>query len=105
MTAKKHSTAADWTDPDDAPDLSTPEYRAKFAATKVKRGRPKVVSPKTHISFRLAAEIVDSIKATGRGYNARVEQALRAAFAVLRPAKRGAKTGQDAKRAAAKKRA
>jgi uncharacterized protein (DUF4415 family) len=45
-----------------------------------KVGRPKADSPKVHISFRLAAEVVESIKATGEGYNARVEQALRAAF-------------------------
>jgi uncharacterized protein (DUF4415 family)/predicted XRE-type DNA-binding protein len=45
-----------------------------------KVGRPKAESPKTHISFRLAAEVVENIKATGEGYNARVEQVLRAAF-------------------------
>ena len=40
MTGNKPSTATDWTDPDDAPDLSTPEYQAKLAATPVRRGRP-----------------------------------------------------------------
>jgi hypothetical protein len=45
-----------------------------------KGGRPKAVTPKVHIGFRLAAEIVEGIKATGPGYNARVEQALRAAL-------------------------
>ena len=45
-----------------------------------KVGRPKAITPKTHISFRLAAEVVESIKATGPGYNARVEQVLRSAF-------------------------
>jgi uncharacterized protein (DUF4415 family) len=44
-----------------------------------KVGRPKAVAPKVHVGFRLAADIVVSIKATGRGYNARVEQALREA--------------------------
>ena len=71
MTANKRSTAADWTDPDDAPDLSAQEYQAKLAATKVKRGRPKAASPKVRIGFRLAADVVESIKATGGGYNAR----------------------------------
>jgi uncharacterized protein (DUF4415 family) len=42
-------------------------------------GRPKAQSPKVHIGFRLASDVVASIKASGRGYNARVEQALRAA--------------------------
>jgi uncharacterized protein (DUF4415 family) len=45
-----------------------------------KGGRPKAEAPKEHISFRLAANLVASIKATGPGYNARVEKALRAAF-------------------------
>ena len=55
-----------------------------------KGGRPKVAAPKEHISFRLAADVVASIKATGRGYNARVEEALRAAFMTgpCAPAKR-----------------
>jgi uncharacterized protein (DUF4415 family) len=44
-----------------------------------KLGRPKAETPKVHIGFRLAADIVESIKASGRGYNARVEQALREA--------------------------
>jgi uncharacterized protein (DUF4415 family) len=44
-----------------------------------KRDRPKVKAPKVHIGFRLAADVVTSIKATGPGYNARVEHALREA--------------------------
>ena len=35
-----------WTDEDDAPDLSTPEYQAKFDAVPVRRGRPKAAAPK-----------------------------------------------------------
>ena len=34
---------------------------------------------KIHIGFRLAADVVNSVKASGAGYNARVEQALRKA--------------------------
>lgn len=46
-----------------------------------KMGRPPVVTPKVHIGFRLAADVVNGIKATGRGYNARVEKVLRDALA------------------------
>ena len=42
-------------------------------------GRPKSVAPKVHVGFRLAPDVVTSIKASGRGYNARVEQVLREA--------------------------
>ena len=44
-------------------------------------GRPKVEAPKVHVGFRLAADVVDGIKATGKGYNARVEAVLREALA------------------------
>ena len=44
-------------------------------------GRPRLVRPKVHVGFRLAADVVEGIKATGRGYNARVERVLREALA------------------------
>jgi uncharacterized protein (DUF4415 family) len=45
------------------------------------RGRPALGdSPKLHIGFRLAADVVRGIRATGRGYNARVEKVLREAL-------------------------
>ena len=37
--------------------------------------------PKIHIGFRFAADVVNGIKATGRGYYARVEKMLREALA------------------------
>jgi uncharacterized protein (DUF4415 family) len=80
MTGNKPSTGTDWTDPDDAPDLSTPEYQAKLAATPVRRGRPKSESPKVRVGFRLSAELVEQIRASGPGYNARVEKVLREGF-------------------------
>jgi uncharacterized protein (DUF4415 family) len=42
-------------------------------------GRPKALAPKVHVGFRLSADVVADIRASGPGYNARVEQALRAA--------------------------
>jgi uncharacterized protein (DUF4415 family) len=45
-----------------------------------KMGRPPIATPKIHIGFRLAADVVHSIRATGRGYNARVEKVLRDAL-------------------------
>ena len=81
MPENKPLTAPDWTDPDDAPDLSSPEYHAKFAVVPVRRGRPKAKSTKVPIGLRLAADIVESLSASGPGYNLRVEQALRARLA------------------------
>ena len=49
------------------------EYRRKV-------GRPKVKAPKVHIGFRLSGDLVERIRASGKGYNARVEKALRETF-------------------------
>ena len=43
-------------------------------------GQPLPKAAKIHIGFRLAAEIVHAIRATGRGYSARVEKVLREAL-------------------------
>ena len=55
-------------------------FPVQHAAWK-KRGRPPVATPKVHIGFRLSADVVEGIRATGRGYNARVEKVLRQALA------------------------
>ncbi len=41
---------------------------------------PPVESPKVHIGFQLAADVVKGVRATGPGYNARVEKVLREAL-------------------------
>jgi uncharacterized protein (DUF4415 family) len=51
------------------------------AWSKNRLGRPPVAEPKVHIGFRLAADVVQGIRASGRGYNQRVEKLLREALA------------------------
>ena len=41
-----------------------------------KVGRPKAIAPKVLIGFRLSADVVASVKASGRGYNVRIERIL-----------------------------
>lgn len=55
-----------------------------YAAWKNKGGRPKAAEPKVHIGFRLAADVAKGVRASGRGYNARVEKVLREALAAGR---------------------
>lgn len=55
-----------------------PEQYASWR--KNKGGRPPVETPKVHIGFRLAADVVQGVRATGPGYNARVERVLRDAL-------------------------
>ncbi len=79
----------------DSPELTEKDWRRTRPASEVVpdlvemygRGRPKIGrplmgdAPKVHIGFRLSADLVLGIRATGRGYNARVEKVLRAALA------------------------
>lgn len=79
----------DW-DSVDVPEMSDADFArakpfkevfpAQYKAWK-RVGRPPVETPKIHIGFRLAADVVHAIRATGRGYNARVEKVLRDALA------------------------
>jgi uncharacterized protein (DUF4415 family) len=55
-------------------------FQAQLATWK-RRGRPPATTPKIHIGFRLAADVVAGVRATGPGYNARVEKVLREAIA------------------------
>lgn len=74
---------------DDVPELTEADFARARPFKEVlpelyrswkKRGRPPVERPKVHVGFRLAADVVEGIKATGKGYNARVEQVLREAL-------------------------
>ena len=57
-------------------------FPEQYAAWKKnKGGRPPADNPKVHIGFRLAADVVQGVRATGPGYNARVERVLRDALA------------------------
>ena len=51
-----------------------------------KGGRPKSDAPKEQINFRLSADLIASIRATGPGYNARVEKVLREGFGLKKAA-------------------
>ena len=53
-------------------------FKPRVAAEMLKpRGRPKAGATKTHINIRLDAEIVNAFKATGRGWQTRINRALR----------------------------
>jgi uncharacterized protein (DUF4415 family) len=68
-----------WTDPDDAPDLSSAEWRAKFA--KARRGRPPVTgTPKVATSLRLDADVVERLRQGGPGWQTRANDLLRRAL-------------------------
>ena len=71
----------EWTEEDFARARPFKEvFPEQFKAWK-RIGRPPVAAPKIHIGLRLAADVVAGIRATGKGYNARVEKVLRDALA------------------------
>jgi uncharacterized protein (DUF4415 family) len=80
MPASKRSMDPDWSDEDDAPDLSTPEYRQKFAVIPVKRGRPKLIAPKQLVSLRLDADVIASFRSSGPGWQTRAARILKEAI-------------------------
>ncbi len=79
----------EWVDPDDAPELTSEWFRAadvKMGDVLVskgkapRRGRPLYGSePKIQQSLRLDREVLDKFKATGPGWQARINQVLKEA--------------------------
>lgn len=75
---------------DDAPELTEEWFKnarpvrelhpalAEYAR-KRKAGRPKLEYPKKVKSFKLSQDLIEAIVTSGKGYNTRVEAALRAA--------------------------
>ena len=45
-------------------------------ATLVRRGRPPTATPKVAVSIRLSADVVARFKATGAGWQTRIDAAL-----------------------------
>jgi uncharacterized protein (DUF4415 family) len=60
-------------------DLTTPEWVEKFAKARVERGRPKSAVTKTSVTLRLDPDVLVVFGATGRGWQGRMNAALRKA--------------------------
>jgi uncharacterized protein (DUF4415 family) len=80
MNGNKRSTVPDWADPDDAPDLSAPEWVERLASVKARPGRPKAAAAKVSTTIRLDPDILDHFRAGGEGWQSRINAALRAAI-------------------------
>ncbi|HMW41953.1 BrnA antitoxin family protein [Plasticicumulans sp.] len=80
MTANKPATPTGWIDPDDAPELTDAFFEQAdeyVGDTLVRRGRPKAASPKQALTIRYDADVVAAFKATGKGWQTRMNDALR----------------------------
>jgi uncharacterized protein (DUF4415 family) len=85
MSEKRAAGATEWVDPDDAPEL-TEAFFDKAEAFKgdkfVRRGpgRPPSETRKELISIRLDPEVLERLRASGPGWQSRVNELLRGAL-------------------------
>jgi uncharacterized protein (DUF4415 family) len=83
MTAKKLSTPSTWTDPDDAPALTAAFFKHadQYDGKALKaRGRPKLANPKEAVKLRLDADVLAALRASGEGWQTRINDTLRASL-------------------------
>lgn len=82
-------TKEDWDDVSDNPEWTEEDFRKARPFAEVfpdladsirrSRGRPAVDQPKRQISLRLDPDVIDAFKATGKGWQGRINAALRKA--------------------------
>jgi uncharacterized protein (DUF4415 family) len=89
MPTKKSTTASKWVDPDDAPHLDRDWFeraelregghviRPAGAAGRPKKEVTKEEVTKEAVNIRLDADVVAYFRATGRGWQSRINDALR----------------------------
>ena len=80
MNTNKHATPTEWIDADDAPELTDEFFQRadEYVGDKlVRRGRPRTDSPKVALTVRYDAEVVEAFKATGKGWQTRMNAALK----------------------------
>jgi uncharacterized protein (DUF4415 family) len=80
MNANKRASAQNWTDPDDAPELTEEffERADEFVGEKlVRRGRPALAVKKEAKTIRYDEEVLSAFQATGKGWQTRMNAALR----------------------------
>lgn len=76
----KPNSATAWVDPDDAPELSDAFFEAadEYVGDKlVRRGRPKASQTKQALTVRYDVDVIEAFKATGTGWQTRMNAALR----------------------------
>ena len=64
-----------------ASEFYSPEVFAALVAMKRPRGRPKAETTKVFTAIRLDADLLEAFKATGKGWQTRVNAALRESLA------------------------
>lgn len=87
MSGKKSKSASSWIDPDEAPVWQDEAFeRAEVrsgetvirpaSGTLRRRGRPHSASPRQQVTLRLDARVIETFRATGPGWQSRINEAL-----------------------------
>jgi len=95
MPKKKSTGSAEWSDPDDAPDLTTEllETAEVFEGDRFVRrgrGRPKSAAAKEQISVRLDPDVIAKLREAGPGWQSQINALLRLGLGLQQPRKRAA---------------
>jgi len=80
MRKKKRASKRVRADPDDAPELTKEWFETAnyYESGKlVRRGQPKSAAPKEAVSLRLDSDVLEHFRATGPGWQSRINAALR----------------------------
>ncbi len=90
MPGKSQGSVTEWGDPDDAPELTDDvlDRGARFEGgeavetvvdrvEKARDGRPRSEAPKRQVTLRPDADLVEALRATGKGWQTRVNALLR----------------------------
>ncbi|WP_323015396.1 BrnA antitoxin family protein [Devosia sp.] len=82
-------TKADWDAVSDSPEWTEEDFRKARPFAEVfpdlaesirrSRGRPKLAAPRQQISLRLDPDVIEKFKATGKGWQSRINDVLKAA--------------------------
>ena len=82
MTARKRASKSTWIDPDDAPELTEEWFQSADLCGDnrlIRRGRPAKAAPKEAVNIRLDPDVLAYFRGTGRGWQSRINAALRKA--------------------------
>jgi len=79
MGENKENSDQTWVDPDEIPDMTSPEWARIIEAAPVRRGRPKAAMRKVSTTIRLDPDVLVAFKAEGSGWQSRINAALRKA--------------------------
>ena len=93
MTENRKDTKEPWIDPDDAPEWTDEHFKhaRKSVGGKVVReavgtwtrpGRPPKENPKQQVTLRLDPDVLEKFRATGRGWQSRINAELRKALGI-----------------------